>query len=201
MLRWTPLQWTNFVRQYSGTHSSDTSGLQWGNQNLTNWGTIGTNRFTNYVLRTQLALQTNTLSQQAGSYATNRAITDQVPFSNTVVSVSPAADTLYQISVYSGVLCDAIAEPDDHLQVDAYFTDPNGVYTNLSLVLHYPYVFPPPSDIKTANTSIYVKGGATLRVVHQFAPDTDDPAVNTTTNRLAVSVSSYVPIITAIYSP
>lgn len=39
MLRWTPLQWTNWVRQFTG--SADTAGLQWGSQNLTNVSTVG----------------------------------------------------------------------------------------------------------------------------------------------------------------
>jgi hypothetical protein len=100
MLRWTPLQWTNWVRSTAGTGSVSTAGLQWGSVNLTNWGTISTNILTglqrgNLNLTNWGTISTNILTNyiRTASITTNTVWTRTYTYTNQVTVPNATFDT------------------------------------------------------------------------------------------------------------
>jgi len=100
MLRWTPLQWTNWVRSMANTGSVSTVGLQWGSANLTNWSTISTNILTglqrgNENLTNWGTLSTNVLTNyvRGTGITTNTVWTRTLLYTNQVIVPNATFDT------------------------------------------------------------------------------------------------------------
>jgi hypothetical protein len=83
MLRWTPLQWTNWVRQFSGSGTGSVAGLQWGSQNLTNLSTVGLG-LTNLLKVHAVAPGTNITIQTNGGVWTVNAPPSPAVLTNVV---------------------------------------------------------------------------------------------------------------------
>lgn len=115
MLRWTPLQWTNWVRQFAG--EADTAGLQWGSQNLTNLSTVGFG-LTNLLKVHAVAPGTNITVQTNGGVWTIHT-TPEIEFAFVTNTVWTRL-TNYTQSLYIDIAFDGVNNT-------AFYTNYNGL--------------------------------------------------------------------------
>lgn len=133
MLRWTPLQWTNFVRHTAGTNSSsgtnvDLRPYQYGSTNLTNWSKIPTNVLEGLVRQTNLVAQTNTLWERVTNGTQNLEFTwsaTDVYATNVLWSYTPASDTVLRFDF-----------------VDLFYYDPLGGGPEVTYINFLGYTLP-----------------------------------------------------------